>query len=147
VTLDTVRLRRFVNHALIGATNDSAPERALLSAAFILLSDQLGLRLRPLFGGLAIKDLLARALSLAQKEFPWLDGVSVDGSDGYALLGLEAIKEDVSPHELASGFSAILAHQIALLCGFIGDDIVLPLVEQSWGTASLVPPAHTEGEQ
>jgi hypothetical protein len=48
---------------------------------------------------------------------------------------------------LADGLAAILAHEIALLSAFIGDDIVLPLVEQAWGAASMTDrPASTEGD-
>jgi hypothetical protein len=53
----------------------------------------------------------------------------------------------LAPNVLADGLAAILAHEIALLSAFIGEDIVLPLVEQSWGAASMTDrPASSEGD-
>jgi hypothetical protein len=64
-----------------------------------------------------------------------------------ALEGLNAVSRDLAPQVLADGLAAILAHQIALLSAFIGDDIVLPLVEQACGAASMTDrPASTEGD-
>ena len=143
---ESARLRRFVRHALITVTGDPAPDVAQLRAAFDLLCDQLWRRLRPLFGELAVKALFVRALHVSQTEFPWLQGVTPDGSR-CALHGLDAVSRDLAAHLLADGLSAILAQKIALLSAFIGEDVVLPLVEQSWGAASLTDrPASTEGE-
>lgn len=130
-------LRRFVRYALVAATNDAAPDGAQLRAAFEVLCDQLGCRLRPLFGQLARGALFSRALRLAQAEFPWLEGVTAETQNHCALVGLDAGSRDLPPHVLAEGLAAVLAHEIALLSAFIGEDIVLPLVEQSWGAASL----------
>ena len=38
---------------------------------------------------------------------------------------------------LEEGLAAVLAHNIALLSAFVGEDLVLPLVQQAWGTAML----------
>jgi hypothetical protein len=142
------RLRRFVRHALIAATDDGTPDGAQLRAAFDVLCEQLWLRLRPLFGELAIKALFARSLHVSREEFPWLEGVTADAGDRCALEGLDSVSRDLPPHVLADGLAAILAHEIGLLSAFIGDDVVLPLVEQSWGAASMTDrPTGTEGDQ
>ena len=36
---------------------------------------------------------------------------------------------------LQEGLAAVLAHNIALLSAFVGEDLVLPLVQQAWSTA------------
>ena len=38
---------------------------------------------------------------------------------------------------LEEGLAAVLAHNIALLNAFVGEDLVLPLVQEAWGTAML----------
>lgn len=141
------RLRRFVRHALVAATEDTAPDGAQVRAAFDLLCDQLWLRLRPLFGELAIKALFTRSLHVSRAEFAWLENVTTTSDNRCALEGLDAVSRDLGPQVLADGLAAILAHQIALLSAFIGDDIVLPLVEQAWGAASMSNrSANTEGD-
>lgn len=133
VTSSSPRLRRFVRHALVAATEDTSPDAAQLRAAFDQLCDQLWHVLRPLFGELAIKALFERALHVAQAEFPWLTDVTAEAADRCALAGLDTVSRDLSPDGFADGLAAILALEIELLSAFIGDDIVLPLVEQSWG--------------
>jgi hypothetical protein len=146
--LDSARLRRFVRHALVAATDDgAAPDGAQLRAAFDLLCDQMWFRLRPLFGELAIRALFARALHVSQAEFRWLEGVTLDTGHRCALQKLDTVSRDLTPNVLADGLAAILAHEIALLSAFIGEDIVLPIVEQSWGAAAMNDrPASSEGD-
>ena len=146
--LSSPRLRRFVKHALIAATNVTSPDGAQLSTAFNLLCEQLWVRLRPLFGELAIKALFVRAVHASQMEFSWLHGLSPDPGVGCRLEGLDAVSREMDPQTLVEGLAAILADEIGLLSAFIGDDVVLPLVEQSWAKASRrdrLP--STEGDQ
>jgi hypothetical protein len=143
---DSARLRRFVRHALVSAANHGAPSTVQLHAAFSVLCEQLWLRLFPLFGESAVKALFARAVHVAQAEFPWLRGVTLDQSR-CALIGLDAVSENLAPQLVEEGLSAVLAHKLGLLSAFIGDDVVLPLVEQSWGAAlPSERPSSTEGE-
>lgn len=146
--LSSPRLRRFVRHALVAATDVTSPDAAQLRAAFELLCDRLWIRLRPLFGELAIKALFVRAVHSAQADFAWLKNVSPEEAAGCRLEGLDIVSRDLEPHLLAEGLAAILADEIGLLSAFIGDDVVLPLVEQSWGAMSMADrPADTEGDQ
>jgi hypothetical protein len=146
--LSSPRLRRFVRHALVAATNVTTPDAAQLGVAFNLLCDRLWIRLRPLFGELAIKALFVRAVHSSQAEFAWLKGVSPDVGAGCRLEGLEMVSRDLDPKMLAAGLAAILADEIGLLSAFIGDDVVLPLVEESWGATSMADrPADTEGDR
>jgi hypothetical protein len=143
---DSARLRRFVRHALVSAANHGSPDAAQLHAAFDVLCEQLWRRLFPLFGESAVKALFARALHVSQAEFPWLRSVALDQSR-CALIGLDAVSGNLAPQLVEEGLSAILAHKLGLLSAFIGDDVVLPLVEQSWGAALPSDrPSSTEGE-
>ena len=137
VPLSSPKLRRLVKNALIGATGDAAPKPAQLAAAFDLLCDRLRARLRPLFGSNSIGALFTRALHVATPEFPWLaDLLSTDG-EACSLKGLERISDKVNGDALAEGLAAVLAHEIGLLSEFIGEDLVMPLVQAAWETTTL----------
>ena len=129
--------------ALVTATGVSRPDRAQLAAAFDLRCEQLRTRLGPLFGTTAISALFARALALSTMEFPWL--AHVVPNDG-ARCSLDALlHDDTLQPSLEEGLASVLAHDIGLLIEFIGDDLVMPLVEDAWG-APLVGGRETRSE-
>jgi hypothetical protein len=133
--MSSPRLRRFVKHALMAASGEH-PNAAQLGSAFDLLSEQLRARLRPLFGGDAISALFARAVHLARAEFPWLsDVIRIDGH-GCSNEAMKAVSTTLPPDAIAEGLAAVLAHDIGLLITFIGDDFVMPLVQEAWGGVS-----------
>lgn len=74
------------------------------------------------------RALLGRALYLARAEYPVLEGVVVGTSDVY-LKGLRATG---AGHDALVAF---LAHVIALLARFIGDDLTEKLIRQRWPDA------------
>lgn len=75
-----------------------------------------------LVGSLGFTSLLQRALTLAQRESPALNGVEVmaDGS----MLGLEGAAAQAS--------STLVAHLILLLMTFIGESLTLTLLHDIW---------------
>lgn len=86
------------------------------------------------------RALLGRALYLARAEHPVLDGVAVGTSDVY----LEASREtDAALDALV----ALVAHLIALLARFIGDDLTGNLVRQRWPDAPLRTPGLERREK
>jgi hypothetical protein len=134
-------LRRFVRRGLIDATGVAAPEAPALAAAFTLLCRSLHPRLQPLFGTVAVSALFARALHLAVAEFPWLATVVHEDGESCSVEHASTIEH------LADGLAALLANDIGLLSTFIGEDIVLPLVQQAWATfAASEQAAKTEGD-
>ena len=129
-------LLRFVTHALLAASGTTAPSRAELATAFDARCDELRRRLHPLFGTPALSALYVRAVQLAAAEYPWLPEVLPKDHEPCSLEGLERIDDGLKPTAMAAGLAAVLAHQIALLAMLIGDDLVLPLVQDAWaGTA------------
>ncbi len=145
--LSSPGLRRAVNQALISATGADNPDRTQLTAAFSLLCDRLRQRLQPIFGTPATRALFTRALHVAAHEYPWLNDLQLN-PERCSLEGLEAPHLQLDSHTLAAGLSALLAHDIGLLTAFIGEDVVVPLVQDAWGDASIADrsPASTEGE-
>jgi hypothetical protein len=141
----SLTLRRFVRHALVGATGVAAPDRTQLAAAFDLLCERLRARLHPMFGSAAVGALFGRAHRVATAEFTWLNEVVPRDGERCSLKGVEAVSHQVEPEMMAEGLAAVLAHDIGLLSTFIGDDLVMPLVEEAWrSVSSRVPRAKTE---
>jgi hypothetical protein len=134
--LTAPKLQRFVSHALVTATGVATPDRAQLASAFDLLCEQLRRRLQPLFGATAVAALYARALHLATAEFPWLSDVIPKGGERCALDALEPVS-DMLPRDLEEGLAAVLAYDVRLLTTFIGEDFVMPLVQEAWGATLL----------
>jgi hypothetical protein len=146
MTLSSPSLRRFVRRALVDASGAASPDRAQLAAAFDTLCERLRERLQPLFGTTAVRALFVRALHVATSEFPWLAEVVPKNHDPCSVNGSPVLRSvDVSL--LEEGLAAVLAHNIGLLSAFVGEDLVLPLVQQAWGTATVVEVPGTEGDQ
>jgi hypothetical protein len=148
MSTNSPKLRQFVRHALVAATGVTTPNLAQLASAFDLLCDRLRTRLHPMFGTTAVSALFARAHRRATSEFPWVADILPEGGERCSLDGLEVIGPHLEPDTMADGLAALLAHDIGLLSTFIGDDLVMPLVQEAWGTASLSErPARSEGNR
>jgi hypothetical protein len=148
MSMSSPKLRRFARQALLAATGVPAPDLAQLAAAFDVVCDSLRARLHPMFGTAAIAALFARAHRLATSEFPWLAHVVAKDGERCSLEGLETVSRGLEPDTMAEGLAAVLAHDVGLLSTLIGDDLVMPLVQEAWGTASVSDrPARTEGKQ
>jgi len=139
--MSATHLRQFVARALVEATGVAAPDAAALAAAFSKLCERLRSRLQPLFGTVAVAALFARALHLAAVDHPWL--VDVVQENG-ARCALDPVKT-APANDIEQGLAALLAHDIALLSMFIGEDMVFPLVQQAWGT-EVLPREATKSE-
>lgn len=132
MTLSSPQLRRFIRRALVEETRVAAPNRTQLAAAFDTLCERLRRRLQPLFGTTAVITLFARALHLATSDFPWLATAVPKNGERCSANGIAAIA-DLTAASAEEGLAAVLAHDIGLLRTFVGDDLVLPLVQQAWG--------------
>jgi hypothetical protein len=143
--LSSPQLRRFVQHVLVGATGQTAPDQSQLVSSFDLLCERLRARLHPLFGPTAIAALFARAVHVATAEFSWLGAVVAKDGERCSLEGLGRVSGTMDRATLEEGLSAVLAHEIGLLGAFIGEDFVMPLVQAAWETTSIAP-ARIEGD-
>ncbi|MBP7513318.1 MAG: hypothetical protein KA791_02150 [Flavobacteriales bacterium] len=96
---------------------------------------KLGVSLTKLAGAAGFRSLLSRALSLAQEEMPWLNGVKVldDGSFG----GLREARVKAEESEAERGESILVAQLIGLLIVFIGTPLTMQLLRQAWPHASI----------
>lgn len=89
-------------------------------------------RLNLLIGTAGLYALFARALNLAKAEYPWLDMVEMAQDPDCSLKGLREAAEQQDSDEASKGFAAITANIIWLLVTFIGEDIILGLMYETW---------------
>jgi hypothetical protein len=146
MTLSPQAIRRFVKRALVDATGAASPDRAQLAGAFDTLCGSFRDRLQPLFGSTAVNALFVRAVHLATAEFGWLNAMLPKAQDPCAFVRADGF-DGLDTAMLQDGLAAVLAHNIELLTAFVGPDLVLPLVQQAWGTATVVDAAATEDDQ
>ena len=99
------------------------------SAAFHV-NDKLRQPLSTLAGVSGFRSLLSRALALARGEVPWLRAVHI-GADG-ALEGLDELRAQLSPAEIAEGEAVLIAQLIGLLVTFIGESLTVHLMHDVW---------------
>jgi len=69
---------------------------------------------------------------LARAEVPTLEGVTVDTEAEGGLRGLRAFALASDAGAAEAGLTALLAHVIGLLSTFIGEDLALRLVRETW---------------
>jgi hypothetical protein len=132
MTLSSPSLRRFVRRALVDASGAPTPERAQLAAAFDVLCDRLRRQLVPLFGAVAVNALFLRAVHVAAAEFPWVGALTLKDHPPCAAERMGSV-DHLETDALEEGLAAVLAHNIALLNAFIGEDFVMPVVQHAWG--------------
>jgi hypothetical protein len=95
-----------------------------------LVDERLRPRLAALMGSVGFRALLSRALVSANAEIPWLRAVHVK-ADG-SLEGLDELEAHVRSDEILEGCVVLLAQFLGLLVTFVGEDLTLRLVRESW---------------
>ena len=125
----TPQMRRFAERLMALEAMRTGSSVADAPAVFHV-TNMLRPQLAALMGNGGFGALLARALSLAKAEVPWLDAIQVD--ENGVLEGLETLHPQPSPAELLRGRVLLLAHLLGLLGAFIGPGLVLRLVGELW---------------
>ena len=104
------------------------------SAAF-RVCDKLHRPLSRLAGIAGFRSLLSRALALASSEVRWLKAVHIN-ADGH-LEGLDEAQLRLARDEGAKGEIVLIAHFLGLLATFIGEELMLRLVQEAWPDVAL----------
>src|ERR1039457_6886874 len=127
-------MRDFAERLIAYETRGNRSSETKTPAAFLV-----GERLRPhlarLMGKVGYRELLSRALVLANAEVPWLRAVRVK-ADG-SFEGLDELGAQVDPDEIFEGRVVLLAQLLGLLVTFIGELLTLRLVRDVWPKLSL----------
>jgi len=93
-----------------------------------------------LIGVIGFRSLLSRALVLASDEVPWLRGMQIK-ADG-SLEASNELQAKLDQGEFARGEAALVAQLIGLLVTFIGEALMLVLVQEVWPKPPPPPPRH-----
>lgn len=128
MTAPSPSLQRTAQRLIEKAAKGDEDEAALLLAAeqvFQRLHD----RLAKLIGVVGFRTLLARALKLARADAPALGALEVK-PDGL-IAGLSEALVARSPTEALAAPATLLAHFLALLAAFLGEDLALHLVREA----------------
>lgn len=130
----TPQMREFAGRLIACETAGSKSADAHAVAAFTVCA-KLRPHLAALMSNTGFRALLARALSLASAEVPWMRAIHVapDGS----LEGLADLQAQVDPKAFRHDSILLLAQLLGLLAAFIGQDLTLRLVREVWPEATL----------
>jgi hypothetical protein len=139
----TPQLRELARRLLAHVPKKSRSPAAL-AEAMEGLCRLLHARLDPLIGAGGYRALLARALHLAQKEFPWLDAVRVRELPACDFQDLRGAVKGQDAATVREAFALVLANIIWLLVTFIGEDIAFGLVEEVWPEAETAAAVSAE---
>lgn len=82
-------------------------------------------------GVAGFSSLMARSLTLAKAELPWMEAAKVDENGTLVLEGDPQLDRD----QAAQGGVLIIACLIGLLVDFIGGDLTLSLIHEAWPQA------------
>ena len=106
-------------------------------------------KLRPalsiLMGKGGFRALLARALTLAAEEVPWLRTVKVN-ADG-SMEGWAELHARLGPEKFREGRIVLVAQLLGLLEAFIGASLTVRLVSEIWPKLSLSDLNLDKGEK
>jgi hypothetical protein len=89
-------------------------------------------RISLLVGSGGFHLLLQRALNQALREHPWLAGVQPGVEEPWRLAGLEEAARDADPAAVTAGLERAVAELVALVARFLGADMAIRLVRQSF---------------
>lgn len=126
---------RQLAHCLIAHERSGDKSSGAKASVTFFAVEKLRPHLANLMGAGGFRALLARALTLATAEIPWLRMVHVK-ADG-ALAGLEQVAAQLGPKELLEGRVVLLAQLLGLLEAFIGEELTVRLVREVWPKVSL----------
>ena len=97
------------------------------------LRQHLGRRIGPA----GFESLLARALHLSKRRFPFLDEVGPGGRDGDCLKGARGSLVGHDSNEVREGLVTVIANLLWLLGRFIGYDMALRQVARLWSQVPI----------
>jgi hypothetical protein len=83
-------------------------------------------------GPAGFESLLARAVHLSKRRFPFLKGVEPEQQDGGCLGRVRESAMGRDPAEVDEGLATLFANLLWLLGRFVGDDMALRQITRLW---------------
>jgi hypothetical protein len=136
---------RVLARRLLALGERSAAGHDPVEAAHHVLA-RLADRLSLLVGTGGFHLLLQRALKRALREHPWLVGVQTGVEEPWRLTGVEEAARGANAEDVAAGLESAVAELVGLIARFLGADMAVRLVRQSFPelTASGDPGSGSE---
>ena len=100
------------------------------SSSAFRVCDKLRQPLSRLAGIAGFRALLSRALALASGEVRWLKAVHITAEG--SVEALDEAQAQLSQDEGARGEIVLVAHLLGLLVTFIGEELMLRVVQETW---------------
>ena len=127
-------LRELAVKVLAQHSGSDAGAEALATAARRAYDDLVHVS-TPLIGQIGVDALTARALHLAQQEYPWLVEVeeSADAKEPFARVLVNLRRQQ--PIIATEGTAAVFASFAGLLVTFIGEPLTTALLRKAWPNA------------
>jgi hypothetical protein len=107
-------------------------DRAALEQAAELVLQRIAERISPLVGTGGFVLFLQRALRRTLKEHPWMGAVQIEPGTPWRLNGLSEAADNQTREEALLGAQALLAELIGLIARFLGADMAIRMVRQSF---------------
>lgn len=127
--------RRLLWHEAGGAR-----EPETLAAAVDRACGKLYDELENLVGPGGLSALIRRALNLAEREFPFLGGVTPEADSRLSLRGLPEALRGRDAEEAEAASAAVLAYLVGLLVNLLGEDLGLRPVRKIWPEVTETEP-------
>ena len=119
---------------ILGLESAASKRAAAKSPAAAVVSERLRRVLSTLLGAAGFRALISRAVTLAKAEVPELRAVAVQLDGSLARLTLD---DGLGEDELADGEVVLVAHILGLLVTFVGEALMLRLVNEAWPKVRL----------
>jgi len=129
--LEIAALRRLAVRVLRHQAGPDADAAALAVAARQVYDELAGV-LAPLIGQVGIDALAARAVHLAQREYPWLAKAQNQEETEGPLSHVSISLEQQDPALATEAAAAVLATFTGLLVTMIGEPLTARLMRQAW---------------
>jgi hypothetical protein len=117
---------------LLAHENSGSSDKAAWAGAVETVCRKLGDYLTDLLGSGGVVALLGRALKLAKREHPLLDGVTLAADPAVCFSGLADALAAGTTEDAAAAGSAVVAHLFDLLILLLGDELGLQPVGKLW---------------
>ena len=130
----TPRIRNFARRLMVHELRDNKRSEAQTLDTFSVC-EKLRPRLATLMGTGGFRALLTRALVLTNAEVAGLRTVRVN--EAGLLEQLEEFRAQYDAKKFFEGGVVLVAHLLALLVAFIGEDLTVRLVREVWPDVSL----------
>ena len=127
-----VELARRIVDQEAGGSPDPAASAAAVEAACRRLRDQL----IDLLGSGGVSALIRRALHLAQREQPLLEGVAVSAESDECFISLTESLAASTDEEATAAAATVLTHMLDLLVTLLGEELGMKPIRKLWPQAT-----------